>query len=251
MGERSRSYPDCHEPQREQAKVSLQRHSLSDVNRDAQTAVCAICGPTAIRVRVGGRAGSECKGAMRAREAQRPPRVRRRTAANARTSMRGMSAAAKLGLLVDRSGGPDACWPWLGNTDRHGYGRLPFGSKRGLAHRVAYELAIGAIPDGQQLDHTCHTNDKACLGGSTCPHRRCVNPAHLEPVTSVENTRRGGALGNGLAAVNRRKTECKHGHPFDAANTRYRPGGRTCRACARRSANAHLERKRQAQHLRA
>jgi hypothetical protein len=48
------------------------------------------------------------------------------------------------------------------------------------AHRFAYELLVGPIPEGLVIDHLCR-------------NRRCVNPAHLEPVTAEENWRRGDA----------------------------------------------------------
>ena len=68
--------------------------------------------------------------------------------------------AAQFWAKVDRSGGPDACWPWLGRL----YGG--YGSFGGVgAHRVAYELLRGAIPEGRHVDHRCHTDDPTCQGG--------------------------------------------------------------------------------------
>lgn len=85
----------------------------------------------------------------------------------------------------------ETCWLWTRGTNRAGYGRLSIKGKPTFAYRLAYELFIGPIPEGLQLDHLCHSSDLDCVGGPSCPHRRCVNPHHLEPVTSQENTRRG------------------------------------------------------------
>jgi hypothetical protein len=87
---------------------------------------------------------------------------------------------------------PDRCWRWTGSVNAHGYGVIrPNGSDRVVrVHRVAYELFVGPIPEGLTLDHLCHSRDPDCPGGP-CVHRRCVNPAHLEPVTRSENVRRG------------------------------------------------------------
>lgn len=86
---------------------------------------------------------------------------------------------------VDQSGGADACWPWLGYVEAMGYGRVNRDGPK-WAHRVAYELVRGPIPDGFDLDHICH-DPLTCFEGP-CPHRQCVNPAHLEPATTLENT---------------------------------------------------------------
>jgi hypothetical protein len=69
-------------------------------------------------------------------------------------------------------------------------------------------------------------------------NRACVNPIHLEAVTQQENLRRGEHW-------QRRKTHCKHGHPFDAANTYVSPttGFRTCIACRHRNARNFYARK--------
>lgn len=86
--------------------------------------------------------------------------------------------AAKFWLRVDNTDSADECWTWTGYTEaKSGYGRLSFGGARSYAHRVAYELAVGPIPEGLDLDHLCRV-------------RNCVNPTHLEPVTRGENVRR-------------------------------------------------------------
>lgn len=125
------------------------------------------------------------------------------------------------------------CWLWTGARYSGGYGLLRAADGRNTpAHRVAYELLIGPIPDGLEIDHV---RDRGCR------HRNCVNPAHLEAVTHRENVCRGATF----AAANIRKTHCVHGHPLSGANL-YIParGGRECRAC--RAAAARRFRAREA-----
>lgn len=123
---------------------------------------------------------------------------------------------------VDRAGGDGACWPWLAST-RHGYGQ--YGVAKGhiaQAHRYAYELAVGPIPAGLEIDHLCRNT-------------RCVNPNHLEAVTGRVNSLRSMSL----MAINARKTHCKRGHALDGANL-YRYGqARQCRTCRRLRDRAH------------
>ncbi len=115
---------------------------------------------------------------------------------------------------------PDGCWEWTGVKLRGGYGKIGAGGTGGktlLAHRAAYELFIGPIPDGKEIDHLCRKRD-------------CVNPGHMEPVTCRENLLRGETL----AAQNAAKTHCIRGHPFDEANTyRHPSGSRRCNTCRR------------------
>lgn len=76
---------------------------------------------------------------------------------------------------VDESTG---CWLWAGGK-RGGYGRIKLADTGMMeAHRASYEFHVGAIPDGLVIDHLCR-------------NRSCINPAHLEPVTELENIRRG------------------------------------------------------------
>jgi HNH endonuclease len=129
---------------------------------------------------------------------------------------------------VDRQG-DDECWPWTGHLSR-GYGQfhVQYVSPRRTIrpHRFSYELLVGPIPDGLQLDHLCR-------------NRACVNPQHLEPVTAQENNRRSLAP----SAINAAKTACVHGHEFTPENTGTKNGTRFCRQCARdkkRAQNARL-----------
>ena len=126
-------------------------------------------------------------------------------------------------LRVERNGDDD-CWPWRGTKSPLGYGVIrvyPDGRLiRAAAHRLAYELRFGPIPVGLVLDHLCRNPP-------------CVNPAHLEPVTSAENSRRG----YGPPAQNARKVNCQNGHPLTGPNLRVtRRGERRCRTCDRAGA---------------
>ncbi len=87
---------------------------------------------------------------------------------------------------------PNGCWVWQGQRNAEGYGRLLFRGRKDYAHRAAYEVFVGPIPVGLTVDHVCHSNDLGCHTGP-CPHRPCVNPEHLEPVTHTENIRRAFA----------------------------------------------------------
>jgi hypothetical protein len=95
----------------------------------------------------------------------------------------------KFWAQVDRRG-PSECWPWTGHLQPNGYGTFGMRGTR-LAHRIAYQYVIGPIPVGLVLDHLCHTADPQCADTNECPHRRCCNPEHLEPVTQRENIARG------------------------------------------------------------
>lgn len=108
----------------------------------------------------------------------------------------------------------DGCWNWTGRQDRYGYGR--YGDRN--AHRALYQIVIGDVPEGLQLDHLCG-------------NRQCVRPDHLEPVTQKENLRRGWSW-------QREKRSCLRGHKYTAANTYHTPKGRSCRECARAATRA-------------
>jgi hypothetical protein len=113
----------------------------------------------------------------------------------------------------------NGCWIWMGPRLRtksgQQYGATRYAGRPSSAHRAAWRMFRGPVPEGLELDHLCRVT-------------RCCNPLHLEPVTHAENVRRG----MGLAGVNARKTHCIRGHEFDEANTIVQCGGkRACRTC--------------------
>lgn len=71
----------------------------------------------------------------------------------------------------------ERCWDWTGAVTSRGYGSVGHDGRIQSTHRVAYELLIGPIPPGLQIDHLCR-------------NKLCCNPWHLEPVTAQENRRR-------------------------------------------------------------
>jgi len=140
------------------------------------------------------------------------------------------SQVNKAGPISDARPELGPCWIWTSNVNRSGYGKFLFEGRHRVAHRLAYELLAGPIPAGLELDHLCHVATECPAPGPECPHRACVNPAHLEPVTRPENNRRSASP----SALNDLKTHCNEGHEFDLFNTYFTPDGRrVCRECAR------------------
>lgn len=122
-------------------------------------------------------------------------------------------------------GPPWACWDWLGGTNADGYSQMDVNGRTQGAHRLIYQWTYGEVPSDLHIDHRCR-------------NRRCVNPAHLEPVTNRENELRGMAARGVLDA-------CPHGHPYDAQNTYRHPrtGKRQCRRCAVAAQQRYRQRK--------
>lgn len=148
--------------------------------------------------------------------------------------IRDVGARILAGVEINSSG----CWIWTGAViPTNGYGQISVQGRRRFVHRLAYETFVGAIPEGLEIDHRCHSQNLSCEGNVNCPHRLCCNPDHLEPVTTAENCRRS----NSPMGKNARKTHCSRGHEFNAENTivawRNTPAGmrksRKCRKCER------------------
>lgn len=109
---------------------------------------------------------------------------------------------------------PTTCWEWVG-TISCGYGQILSGGRVEPAHRVAYKLFYGDIPEGLHIDHLCR-------------NRKCVNPLHMEAVTCRENILRGV----GPASINSKKTYCPKGHEYTEENTfRSKDNSRRCKRC--------------------
>lgn len=135
------------------------------------------------------------------------------------------------------------CWEWQGAQFNGGYGRIKYDGQDQVAHRVAYLVLVGPIPEGMTLDHLCR-------------NRICVNPEHLEPVDMRTNVLRGETI----TAANAHKEVCLRGHPLSGDNLFVRRDGRRrCRECERerqrhsrdtdtyRNKHAEAERARRAQ----
>lgn len=134
-------------------------------------------------------------------------------------------------------GSPEECWIWKGLIGAKGYGRFylpPIDGRKWVqvqAHRVAYLLFVGPIPEGFTIDHRCQNH-------------RCVNYLnHLEPVTNKENVLRG----HGPTAINAHRTHCKSGHLLDESTVYLYRGSRYCRQCHTRWSREYATRQREKQ----
>lgn len=131
--------------------------------------------------------------------------------------LRDASAMRRFAEQVDRSG---VCHVWTGGL-ANGYGRLAVGRSDVLAHRLAWVLEKGPIPEGLFVLHRCN-------------NRGCVNVAHLYLGRHHENALDAVAAGT-LRSPWTDRTKCLHGHPYTPENTKIRQySGKNRAVCIRR-----------------
>lgn len=122
------------------------------------------------------------------------------------------------------------CWFWTRAVTSKGYGSFSHDGRIWSTHKLAYELLVGTVPEGLQLDHLCRV-------------KRCCNPQHLEAVTGKVNCERTEAA---------TKSRCKRGHALAGPNVRLKSksrGGkqRECVLCASEIARRQCDRLRTGQ----
>lgn len=102
------------------------------------------------------------------------------------------------------------CWNWRGQITAKGYGRALIRGNYWFAHRLAWTITHGPIPDGLTVDHICWNT-------------RCVNPDHLQLLTLGAN-----------AARRRWSSTCPAGHLMEGDNLQFKRGrnGKPSRVCA-------------------
>lgn len=117
-----------------------------------------------------------------------------------------------LDRLYGRSEWVGDCLVRMAPRDRDGYTSLGHQGKKWRAHRLAWTLARGEIPEGMTIDHLCKTP-------------ACINVMHMEVVTPTENSLRRSGWKTGLCAKGRHDIT-------DPANVRITSiGRRSCRPC--------------------
>lgn len=133
--------------------------------------------------------------------------------------------------FIEKIRGDGECWLWsgsvAGSTSRYGIFYAGRNRPKVYAHRWAYELAYGEIPEGLEVHHECR-------------NKLCVNPDHLRLVTRLENSR---------LDPRRPRTHCPQGHPYDGENLAVWSNGerngeprkvKRCRQCKREHDRRYL-----------
>lgn len=128
----------------------------------------------------------------------------------------------------------DGCWRWTGSVSKHGYGKVRVSGRWWCAHRLAWVVHRGPIPEGMVIAHRCHV-------------RSCINPDHLALDTTPELNRTIVAEGrNPVCEALRARETCARGHVLAGENLRLRGTTRLCRTCEREWQRARYMRQKEA-----
>lgn len=121
------------------------------------------------------------------------------------------------------------CWEWTAGKSSDGHAMMYLEGKMIYAHRWSYEYYNTVIPSKYIIDHLCRV-------------RHCVNPNHLEAVTSKENVRRGDHSRMGWN--NKEKTHCPNNHEYSKENTYIKNKKyRVCATCAKEQSKNYYNKK--------
>jgi hypothetical protein len=149
----------------------------------------------------------------------------------------------------------EECWIWEGAKVSDGYGIIKR-RKNGkiytiFTHRLMYTIHNGPIPQDYVVDHMCHSEDVDSCEGGICKHRACINPAHLQAITSKLNKQMAKPWHGGQFPESSRKNRrekrgaCRKGHPWIEENMVTRKSGRvecaTCRKVHNARSNAKAD----------
>lgn len=119
----------------------------------------------------------------------------------------------------------EGCWYWLSSWNEQNYAITRHHGKTQRVARLVFTMCKG-VPPRYTIELVCHTNSD-CHAGNDCPHRRCVNPAHMIDMPFARNS----ALQH---PNNRLKMECAEGHALTPDNVYVSPKGwRQCLECRR------------------